>query len=463
VTIETLPDLALLELFDIYVHADYRFREEELSAWLTLVHVCRKWRSVVFGSPLRLNLRLHCVARTSVRKTLDVWPPLPISITGDGHESCGVDNIVGLLEHNDRICELDLSLGRDISIWQLEKVFAAMQRPFPALTLLDLRSKEGEMVPVVPASFLGGSAPCLQEIFLFRIPFPGLPTVLLTATHLVSLCLLKIPHSGYISPEAMVTCLSALTRLEALAIGLFTSPQSFPDQKSRGPPSQTRILLPVLVKLELKGVDEYLEDLVAWIDAPLVDYLMITFCQMLIIDAPQLTQFIGRTPKFKTADEARLDSSDGDTCVGLRSQTHFRRLSISCRDSGWHVSLLALSCFPQGLIHTVERLYILGPKIWEPLWEFDVEGSQWLELLRPFTAVKALYLSRIFAPHIAPALEELVGERVPEVLPALQTLYFEEPLVYGTVFGDTVGLFVASREVVGHPVSISQWERGPFE
>ena len=81
-TIETLPDLALLEIFDFYVHADYHFREELLavtinnrrfgpsfrragrrllsvtgiSAWLSLVHVCRNWRSVVFGSPLRLNL-----------------------------------------------------------------------------------------------------------------------------------------------------------------------------------------------------------------------------------------------------------------------------------------------------------------------------------------------------------------------------------------------------------------------
>ena len=72
VTIETLPDLALLEIFDFYVHADYHFRDEELSAWLSLVHVCRKWRNVVFGSPLRLNLRLHCVARTPVTKTLDV-------------------------------------------------------------------------------------------------------------------------------------------------------------------------------------------------------------------------------------------------------------------------------------------------------------------------------------------------------------------------------------------------------
>ena len=190
-TIETLPDLALLEIFDFYVHADYHFCEEELSAWLSLVHVCRNWRSVVFGSPLRLNLRLHCLARTPVTKTLDVWPPLPIVVGSEGHEFYGLNNIVALLEHNDRICELDLSHGRDLSNWQLEKVLAAMQQPFPALRLLDLRSEDGEAEPVVPASFLGGSAPCLQALFLCRIPFPGLPTVLLSATHLVSLLSLE--------------------------------------------------------------------------------------------------------------------------------------------------------------------------------------------------------------------------------------------------------------------------------
>ena len=43
-----LPDIALLETFDFYVH--------DAQKWYTLVHVCRKWRSVVFGSPRRLGL-----------------------------------------------------------------------------------------------------------------------------------------------------------------------------------------------------------------------------------------------------------------------------------------------------------------------------------------------------------------------------------------------------------------------
>ena len=58
----------------------------------------------------------------------------------------------------------------------------------------------------------------LQDLYLTRIEFPGLPKLLLSVTHLVRLTLWDIPHSGYFSPEAMVTCLSVLTRLEKLRI-----------------------------------------------------------------------------------------------------------------------------------------------------------------------------------------------------------------------------------------------------
>jgi hypothetical protein len=69
-----------------------------------------------------------------------------------------------------------------------EKVLAALQRPFPALTSLRfVFLSQKENVPVFPASFLGGSAPALQTLCLNSIPFPGLPKLLLTATHLLTL------------------------------------------------------------------------------------------------------------------------------------------------------------------------------------------------------------------------------------------------------------------------------------
>ena len=119
VTIDTLPDVALLEIFDFYMVRDdpddpY---SEVTTAWHALVHVCRKWRNVVFGSPLRLNLRLYCEPhRTPVRKTIVAWPALPIVVCDRWSEirdnEKWVDNIAAVFEHSDRICRLKLGVKK---------------------------------------------------------------------------------------------------------------------------------------------------------------------------------------------------------------------------------------------------------------------------------------------------------------------------------------------------------------
>ncbi|KAH9989361.1 hypothetical protein BJV77DRAFT_688937 [Russula vinacea] len=45
--------------------------------WHRLVHVCQRWRSVVFGSPNFLDLRLDCGPTTRV-ELIGIWPPFPI-------------------------------------------------------------------------------------------------------------------------------------------------------------------------------------------------------------------------------------------------------------------------------------------------------------------------------------------------------------------------------------------------
>jgi hypothetical protein len=129
-TIDMLPDVALLKMFDFYVN-----RMWTIDRWQTLVHVCRKWRDVVFGSPHRLDLRLLCTARTPVKETLYIWPVLPIVISVYDYKMGDADNIIAAVEHNDRICELHLI---KFPTSQLEKVLAEMQQPFPELTFLVL-------------------------------------------------------------------------------------------------------------------------------------------------------------------------------------------------------------------------------------------------------------------------------------------------------------------------------------
>ena len=105
VTIDILDDDVLLEIFDHY--ADDALKRGKYEEWQMLVHVCQKWRYIVFRSPLRLNLQILCSEGTPVREKLAVWPPLPIKIVHHNHSprpTPGAEsNIMTALVHTDRV------------------------------------------------------------------------------------------------------------------------------------------------------------------------------------------------------------------------------------------------------------------------------------------------------------------------------------------------------------------------
>jgi hypothetical protein len=289
---------------------------------------------------------------------------------------------------------------------------------------------------------------------LFGIPFPGLLNPLLSATHLVHIRLSNIPHSGYISPEAIVALLSVLSSLETLSLE-FRSPQSRPDWENRSLPPLERFILPALYEVRFKGVSEYLEDLVTFIDAPQLNYFHITFFNQIDFDTPRLAQFINCTPTFRACDEAYVQIDDN--FAGVRLPSGFRTLGIavSCREPDWQLSSLAQVC--NSFLHhvsTVEDLYI-EHRYSQLVWKDDaIENTLWLDLLLPFTAVKNLYLSEEFALGVAAALQELVGDRITEVLPSLQNI-FVEGLELSGPFWENFGQFVTARQLSGHPGAIS--------
>src|SRR5712671_1369566 len=270
-TIDTLPDNVLVEIF-FYVNIT-RNRDLMQNPWHALVHVCRRWRNVVFASSRRLNLRLEYEGHGPASEVLDAWPVLPVILRSSPSRlfhprlDPRLDNRVAALEseHYDRIREIHIF---DMADSRWERFAVAMQKSFPELTHLQVWLN-GDVVPVLPDSFLGGSAPRLRELFLRGVPIPSMPKLLLSANGLVTLTLWDIPGSGYISPDAMATALTLMTRLESLDLR-FHSPQSRPDPESRLLPPPALFILTALTTLTFKGVYEYLEDLLARIDAPLL-------------------------------------------------------------------------------------------------------------------------------------------------------------------------------------------------
>ena len=464
VTINILPDNVLLHIFHSY-RSTYLDGPDQFDLlwswrWRRLAHVCQRWRAVVFASPNFLDLRLLFDPWTRVELT-DIWPPLPTIIRNMADCPMPEDyDFDAATVHHNHVYEIDLFY---LTNSQLQRLASAMQKQFPALTHLLLESAyDCRPATALPDGFLGGFAPRLQSLELYSIPFPTLPKLLLSATDLVYLTLSNIPHSGYISPEVIVTGLAVLVNLRTLTLD-FESPRSRPDRKNRRPPPPIRTVLPSLTRFGFHGVSEYLEDLVARIDAPLLDSIRIDFFHQLIFDIPQLAQFMRRMTGFMAIDEIHVVFDDYGVRVECIPPTmtfdKTSRLRISCRWLDWQLSSLEqvfTSFFPS--IHMVEYLYIYTCQYSSSRQQDDIENTHWLESLHPFTAVTNLYICEETAQSIAPALQDLVGERAIDVLPALENFYWEE-LQPRRPVREAFGQFIAARELLGRPVAISNWNR----
>jgi hypothetical protein len=448
VAIDTLPDDALLYIFDFYVA-----EAPGVEAWHTLVHICQRWRNIVSASLRRLNLRIACTNKTCVREKLEVWPALPIVVSGVCDSQECLDNIRAVLEHGDRIMSINL-----VVTWHLEEVFAALEAPFPALTDLELRSTDdwddSPQIPLDPLKFLGGSTH-LRSLTFAEIAIPRLPELLFFFSDLVVLRLVEIPYQGYFSPDAMATALSALTNLETFFFR-FTSGESRLDwhnQESQHPAS--RSVLPSLHTFEFEGVCDYLEDLIPHIDVPAVELLSIDFFPRLIFNTPQLLHSLSHMPCTQALDEARV-KFEGDVVWLEFSSGDFKAFRFGISSNEPERDFPTLTRFfhpPFNPLPRLEYLCISGDPYPQEYQRDDVENDRWLILFQPFTAVKDLKLSKEHLPFIAPALQELVGERATEVLPSLQNLFLDELLPAGPIH-EAIMQFVAARQLSGHPLDI---------
>ena len=250
----------------------------------------------------------------------------------------------------------------------------------------------------------------------------------------------------------MVSGLSALARLKNLRLG-FRSPRSRADGETRIFLRLTRVDLPALTSLYFKGDSEYLEDIVAQIDTPLLTQFHTTFFNQLVFDTPSLRHFVRRTETFKAPYLALISFREDEVDIGLYPRNgngEISSLAISCRPSEWQLSSLAQVCDSAlARLPTLECLEIDIMRSWKD----DAENAQWVELLHPFTSVKDLFLRDKSIQHVAPALEQLAGEGRAEELPALQNLFLQvlrpsEPVK------KAIGKFVAARQLSERPVSV---------
>ncbi|KAF8267680.1 hypothetical protein EI94DRAFT_1801393 [Lactarius quietus] len=453
-TFDMLPADVLLEIFYSY-QTDDDFWSPLIPPscrWLTLAHVCRTWRQVVFGSPCRLDLQLLCTHGTPVRKNLGFWPPLPL-IMNYGYDrrltSDDEDNLFAALEHIDRICHVYLRLPNS----QFSKVVTEMQEPFPALKQLTLLSEDGN-ASVLPGGFLGRAASCLQRLTLRGIIFQGLPALLLSSERLVRLDLHNIPRDGYISTDAMVACLAASPTLENILLGFHSAP---PRHYRMRLPLATRTVLPSLTYIEFRGTGEYLEELLSQINSPRLNQVNITYFNQLVdLQAAQPFELIDRSENLELTQltHAFIAFTSRSVSLEINQCCHPNwvpvRTSIVCQGIDWQVSHIAqVLNQPSAILSHVVHLDLVELGADEDPQLESMDKCEWLHLLRPFFAVETLHITPKLASHVALAMEDVTEEMVPNVLPALNSIR-----LLGTP-ASSFDKVVAVRRLSGHPVTVT--------
>lgn len=303
-------------------------------------------------------------------------------------------------------------------------------------------------------AFLGGSAPHLRELKLDGIAFPfrAIRQVLLSTNNLVELDLSNTPVSGYFSPHALVAALSASVKLRRLTIG-FHYPASLPIQSRTSPPPQY-VTLPSLVFLGFHGASEYLEELVAQVGLPALHDITIRLFNQIFFEIPQFCQFISRLDALESPNLVMVTYSVESVKVSLiqtgKSLDGDCILSTSCRRLDWQLSFVTqiLNQFSP-LLSSIRSLSF--EKSHElPTGEEDMDSTQWLELLQPFSHVSQVL---VWEKQLLPGIVQALATEDTEagVLPRMTSLYLSEYSNFPYV-AKAAKQFVSTRRLSGRTV-----------
>ena len=274
-----------------------------MKEWQRLVHVCQRWRRIIYGSPSFFDLHLYCSAETPFKNNLSHWPEFPLTlhyVMQNDLQGDGYDDILHAL-HCDRVHSIELVVT-DVFHSRLE-VGEVLKHPFPVLTHLDITGPDEDFEDVIvrdPELV----APRLQHLRLDAFIYLPLLDFLPSAHYLVSLQLENIPEGGYIAPGDLVRGLAVLSSLRTLCI-TFPLWLTLTPWERPSPDPTTHAVLPALTHFVFRGECNYLEVLAANISTPRVEDVQIEYLMPEMpehwdeppveVEAREFSQLIDRT------------------------------------------------------------------------------------------------------------------------------------------------------------------------
>ena len=458
--IHVVDNDSLLQVFTCY-----RLEEEDdwylQSTWRNLIQVCRRWRYLVFKSPSHLDL---CLLLTNDSPSLHApshLPPLPLVIYHSDRTRTMVrkdeDNIhIGLQQHYGRVRRVVLKApSLSLSMW-----LEPMNKVFPRLEVLSLLSTTiGETNLMLPGTL---QAPGLRSLVLHGVGLPRGLTFLSSSITLSTISLTHIGASCYFHPGQLLTQLQSLPHLEELSIG-FAIPIPLPSSQGKLlsepiPP----VTLPALRQLTFRGVDIYLDNLVAQINTPLLERLNLTLLLDLAFTLVNLAEFIHRTEGFGCLISRVIFNKDGvsiDT-GGYKRGIGKLGLHINCKPLDWQIYSATQVCSTLGKVFSIiEELTVdLNKDGMLSGWGNTLDSFMWHELLLPFIDVKKLRIGTSLTLELSQALGSVAGRLVLELLPDLQDL---EGRLEIDPAKNALSSFLKIRESVGRPVRVVDVRQSP--
>ena len=449
----------------LQVFTCYRLEEEDnwylQSTWRNLVQVCRRWRYLVFNSPSHLDLCLLLTNDSPSAHTPSHLPALPLVIYHSDRTRTMVrtdeDNIhIGLQQHYGRVRRVVLKApSLSLSMW-----LEPMNKVFPRLEVLSLFSTTvGETNLMLPETL---QAPGLRSLVLHGVGLPRGLTFLSSFITLSTIALTHIGASCYFHAGQLVTQLQSLPHLEELSIGFAIPIPLLSSQGKLLPVPIPPVTLPALRQLTFRGVDIYLDNLVAQINTPLLERLDLTLLLNLAFTLVNLAEFINRTDGFGCLISRVIFNKDGvsiDTGgydLTYRGGIGKLSLHVNCEPLDWQIFSATQVCSTLGKVFSiVEELTVdLNEHGMPSGWENTLNSVMWHELLLPFIGIKKLCISPSITVELSEALERVAGGLALELLPDLQELmiYPEEAL----------SSFLANRKSIGRPVYVSQSPRSEY-
>jgi hypothetical protein len=371
--------------------------------------------------------------------SLELDPPAP-----EDEES-----IMAALTQTDRVRAISLTVTDSVL-----KKLSAIKRPF--LELEDLVLLARDSVPLsLPTGF--GRVPRLRRLHATRIAFPALLHFLHSSRNLVDLQLHEVLDPWPFSPGAITNALSNVAQLQSLSLNFSSVAKDISPYTS----IRRRTILPVLTRFKFRGISEYLEGLVARIDAPRLEDIEVTFINEFIFDLLALRSFIDRIDMHKSHCRAHILSSERDISLSLMrpGAPTCLKLQLSGNLLTQQLSFMSRFCFHfSAFLFNIEDLHIktTTSSKWEDIdiLQGVLDGAKWLDIIKLFTGVKRFHVEGSISEYILYVWRSPDSRGNP-VLPALHKLQiWPVPCHEDWSLREAVVSLVTSRRLSGQPIAV---------